>query len=114
MFQFAPRLRQEGFRMKVLPNLLVAGWALLVLGSLFLTYMMPPGADPAARAWDRIELFLTWQGVSIVIAVIALGLSLVRKDPRGSQLWWLGWGPIIGNAFIAAFVGLAVLSARLL
>jgi hypothetical protein len=100
--------------MKFLPNLLVAGWALLVLGSLFLTYMMPPGADPAARAWDRIELFLTWQGVSIVIAIIALGLSLVRKDPRGSQLWWLGWGPIIGNAFIAAFVGLAVLSAKLL
>jgi hypothetical protein len=100
--------------MKFLPNLLVAGWALFVLGSLFLTYMMPPGADPAARAWDRIELFLTWQGVSIVIAVIALGLSLVRKDPRGSQLWWLGWGPIIGNAFIAAFVGLAVLSAKLL
>jgi hypothetical protein len=114
MFQFAPRLRHEGIRMKVLPNLLVVGWALLVLGSLFLTYMMPPGADPAARAWDRIELFLTWQGVSIVIALIALGLSLVRKDPRGSQLWWLGWGPIIGNAFIAAFVGLAVLSARLL
>ena len=100
--------------MKLLPNLLVVGWALLVLGSLFLTYTMPPGADPATRAWDRIELFLTWQGVSIVIAAIAMGLSLLRKDPRGSQLWWLGWGPIIGNAFIAAFVGLAVLSARLL
>jgi hypothetical protein len=114
MFQFAPGLRHEGFRMKLLPNLLVVGWALLVLGSLFLTYTMPPGADPATRAWDRIELFLTWQGVSIVIAVLAMALSLLRRDPRGSQLWWLGWGPIIGNTFIAAFVGLAVLSARLL
>ena len=114
MFQFAPRLRHEGFRMKFLPNLLVVGWALLVLGSLFLTYLMPAGADPATRAWDRIELFLTWQGVSIVIAIIAAALSLVRKDPRGSQLWWFGWGPIIGNGFIAAFVGLAVLSARFL
>ena len=99
--------------MKFLPNLLVVGWALLVLGSLFLTYMMP-GADPATRAWDRIELFLTWQGVSIVVAVIAAALSLVRKDARGSQLWWFGWGPIIGNVFIAGFVGLAALSARLL
>jgi hypothetical protein len=114
MFQFAPPLRHEGLRMKFLPNILVIGWALLVLGSLFLTYMMPAGADPAARAWDRIELFVTWQGVSVVIAVIALALSLGRKDPRGSQLWWYGWGPIIGNAFIAAFVALAVLSARLL
>lgn len=100
--------------MKFLPNLLVLGWALLVLGSLFLTYMMPPGVDPAARAWDRIALFLGWQAISIVVAIIALGLSLVRRDPRGSQLWWFGWGPIIGNAFIAAFVGLAVLSARFL
>ena len=100
--------------MKFLPNLLVIGWALLVLGSLFLSYMMPAGADPAARAWERIELFITWQGVSIVIAILALGLSLARKDPRGSQLWWFGWGPIIGNAFIAAFVGLAVLSAQFL
>ena len=52
--------------------------------------------------------------VSITCAWIAMALSVLRKDPRGSQLWWLGWGPIIGNAFIAAFVGLAVLSARLL
>jgi hypothetical protein len=25
----------------------------------------------------------------------------------------MGWGPLIGNAFIAGFVGLAVLSAKL-
>jgi hypothetical protein len=114
MFQFAPGPRRGGLGMRFLPNLLVVGWALLVLGSLLLTYMMPPGVDPAARAWGRIELFLTWQAVSVIIAVIALALSLFRKDPRGSQLWWLGWGPIIGNAFIAAFVGLAVVSARFL
>jgi hypothetical protein len=100
--------------MKILPNLLVGCWALLVMGSLFLTYMMPAGPDPATRAWDRIELFLTWQGAAVVIALIALGLSIMRKDPRGSQSWWFGWGPIIGTAFIAAFVGLAVLSARFL
>ena len=100
--------------MKLLPNLLVVGWAILVAGSLFLTYTMPPGADPAARAWDRLELFLTWQALSLVIALIAMALSLVRRDSRGSQIWWFGWGPIIGNAFIAAFVGLAVLSARFL
>jgi hypothetical protein len=98
----------------LLPNLLVIGWAILVTGSLFLTYTMPAGLDPADRAWQRIEVFLTWQGISIVIALIALGLSLARKDQRGSQLWWYGWGPIIGNATIAAFVGVAVLSAQLL
>ena len=114
MFHFAPNLRHEGFRMKFLPNILVGGWALLVMGSLFLAYMMPAGADPAARAWDRIELFLTWQGTALVVALVAMGFSLARRDPRGSQLWWLGWGPLIGNAFIAAFVGLAVLSAQFL
>jgi hypothetical protein len=114
MFQFAPRLRHEGFRMKFLPNLLAIGWALLVLGSLFLSYMMPAGPDPAQRAWDRIELFLTWQGTALVVALIAMAFSIARKDPRGSQLWWFGWGPLVGNAFIAAFVGLAVLSAKLL
>lgn len=100
--------------MKFLPNILVVGWALLVMGSLFLTYMMPAGADPAGRAWERIELFLTWQGVALLLAFIAMGLSLARKDTRGSQLWWYGWGPLIGNAFIAAFVGLAVLTAQFL
>ena len=100
--------------MKLLPNLLVVGWAILVMGSLFLTYTMPAGMDPAARAWQRIEVFLTWQGISIVIALIALAFSIGRKDPRGSQLWWYGWGPIIGNAAIAAFVAVAVLSAQLL
>ena len=100
--------------MKFLPNLLVVGWALLVMGSLFLTYTMPASADPAERAWDRIEVFLTWQGTAFVIALIAMAFSLARKDERGSQLWWFGWGPIIGSAVIAGFVGLAVLSARLL
>jgi hypothetical protein len=100
--------------MKILPNILVAGWALLVMGSLFLTYMMPTGSDPATRAWERIEFFLTWQGTALVVALIAMGLSLARKDTRGSQLWWFGWGPVIGSAFIAAFVGLAVLTAQFL
>ena len=114
MFHFAPGPRHEGRSMKFLPNLLVIGWALLVLGSLFLSYMMPAGDDRAARAWDRIELFLTWQATALVVALVAMGLSLARKDTRGSQLWWYGWGPLIGSVFIAAFAGLAVLSARLL
>jgi hypothetical protein len=114
MFQFAPWVRHEGRFMRILPNILVGGWALLVMGSLFLTYTMPSGADPAQRAWDRIELFLTWQGTALVVALIAMGLSLARKDARGSQLWWFGWGPLIGSASVAAFVGLAVLTARLL
>lgn len=100
--------------MRFFATFLAGGWALLVMGSLFLTYMMPPGRDPATRAWDRIELFLTWQGTALVVALIAMGLSLARKDQRGSQLWWYGWGPLIGSAFIAAFVGLAVLSAQFL
>jgi len=99
--------------MRILPNILVVAWALLVLGSLFLTYTMPAGEDPAARAWQRIELFLTWQGTALVIALIAAGFSCIRRDRRGTQLWWMGWGPLIGNAFIAGFVGLAVLSAKL-
>ena len=99
--------------MRVLPNILAIAWALLVLGSLFLTYTMPGGDDPQARAWQRIELFLTWQGTAVVVALIAAGFSWARRDRRGSQLWWMGWGPLIGNAFIAGFVGLAVLTAKL-
>jgi len=99
--------------MRVLPNILVIAWALLILGSLFLTYTMPAGLDPAARAWQRIEVFLTWQGTALLVAVIAAVLSWRRGDKRGSQAWWMGWGPLIGNAFIAGFVGLAVLSAKL-
>ena len=114
MFQFAPRPRHEGRSMKMLPNLLVVGWALLVLGSLFLTYMMPAGTNRVERAWDRIELFLTWQAIALVIALLAMGLSIARRDPRGSQLWWYGWGPLIGSIFIAAFAGLAALSAQFL
>ena len=99
--------------MRILPNILVIAWALLVLGSLFLTYTMPAGVDPAARAWERIQLFLAWQGSAVVVALVAAGFSWVRRDPRGTQRWWMGWGPLIGNAFIAGFVGLAVLTAKL-
>ena len=99
--------------MRVLPNILAIAWALLVLGSLFLTYMMTGGTEPVARAWDRIETFLTWQGTALVVAAIAATFSRLRKDQRGTQLWWMGWGPLIGSAFIAAFVGLAVLSSKL-
>ncbi|MEO8758715.1 MAG: hypothetical protein ABI398_13305 [Devosia sp.] len=98
--------------MRILQNILAITWSLLILGSLFLTYMMPPGLDPAARAWDRIETFLTWQGTALVVALIAMGLAIARKEVRGSQGWWMGWGPLIGTGFIAAFVGLAVLSSR--
>jgi hypothetical protein len=99
--------------MRVLPHILAIAWALLVLGSLFLTYLMPAGLDRVARAWDRIEIFLTWQGTALVVALIAMGLAIARKEPRGTQGWWMGWGPLIGSVFIAAFVGLAALSAKL-
>ena len=100
--------------MRILPNILAIGWALLILGSLLLTYSMPAGMDPQERAWNRIEIFLTWQGTALVVALIAAGLSLARKDRRGSQTWWMGWGPLVGNIVIAIFVGLAVLTAKLL
>jgi hypothetical protein len=100
--------------MRLLPNFLAIAWALLVLGSLFLTYMMPEGTDRVARAWARIELFLKWQGAALLVALVAAALSWRRRDARGSQLWWMGFGPLIGTAVIAAFVGLAVLTAKLL
>ena len=59
--------------MRILPNILVIAWALLILGSLFLTYTMPAGLDPAARAWQRIEVFVAWQGTALLVAVIAAG-----------------------------------------
>ena len=99
--------------MRLLPNLLVVGWALLVLGSLFLSYTMPPGADPAARAWQRIDVFVSWQGAALLLALIAMALALAQREKRGSSGWWMGWGPLVGSGFIAAFVGLAVLSAKL-
>ena len=37
--------------MRVLPNILAVVWALLILGSLFLTYMMPVGTDPVTPFW---------------------------------------------------------------
>lgn len=100
--------------MKFLTNLLVWGWALLVLGSLLLTYAQPAAADPATRGWARIETFLTWQGTAFVIALIAAALAFGRKEQRGTQDWWMGYGPLIGSLFIAAFVGFAVLTAQFL
>ena len=100
--------------MKILTNVLVWGWALLVMGSLFLAYVQPMPDDPQARGWARIETFLTWQGTAFVIALIAAGLAFSRKEPRGTQGWWMGYGPLIGSLFIAAFVGFAVLSAQFL
>ncbi len=100
--------------MKALPNILVIAWSLLVLGSLFLTYTMPAGLDPQARAWERIELFLSWQGAALVVALVAVVFAWRTRQPRGSSGWWMGWGPLLGQVVIAVIVGLAVLSAKLL
>lgn len=100
--------------MKLLTNVLVGGWALLVMGSLFLTYMQPVSDDPAARGWARIETFLTWQGVAAFLALIAAGFAFSQRPARGTQEWWMGYGPLIGTLFIAGFVGFAVLSAQLI
>ena len=75
---------------------------------------MSPGLDPQARAWERIEVFLSWQGAALVIALIAAIFAWRTKQPRGSQGWWMGFGPLLGQAVIAGIVGLAVISAKLL
>jgi cell division protein FtsW (lipid II flippase) len=100
--------------MKVLTNLLVWGWALLVLGSLLLTYTLPVSDDPQTRGWARIETFLIWQGAAFVIALVAAALAFSRKERRGTQGWWMGYGPLVGSLFIAAFVGFAVFTAQFL
>ncbi len=100
--------------MRILPNLLALAWGLLVLGSLFLTYAGSAGSDPAARAAARITVFLLWQGTALLVALIAAGFSLKRHDTRGSRIWWMGWGPLFGSIVTAIFVGLAVLSSKLL
>lgn len=94
-------------------NVILVVWALLVFGSLIFAYAAPAGDTLAERAMNRIEIFLIWQGAALVLALVAAFFTWRAREPRGSQAWWTGFGPLIGNGFIAAFVLLAVLSTRL-
>ncbi len=100
--------------MRLLANLLAVGWALLVLAALFLAVGAPAGADPAQRAWLRIAQFLVWQGIALLVALLAAALGLRRHDPPFSRLWWMGWAPLFGSVVIGLFVAFAGLATHLL
>lgn len=100
--------------MKILPNIFAIAWAVLALAGLYLSLNPPGTLDPANRAAARIEIFAGFEIVALLTALLAAGVSLVRRDERGSRRWWIGWTPIFGSIVIGGFTALALLLYRLL
>ncbi len=100
--------------MKILPNLLAIAWALLALGGLYLSLYPPGTTGPATRAATRIEIFSLFEMAALLVALVAAGLSLRRRDVRGSRSWWIGWIPIFGSIVVGGFVALAIVLYRAL
>ncbi len=95
-----------------LQNVIVVVWALVMFGSLIVAFAAPSGSTAAEVARSRIEIFLTWQATALIVALASAFFAWRSRLPRGTTAWWMGFGPLIGNGFIAAFVLLAALSAK--
>jgi hypothetical protein len=100
--------------MKILPNLLAIGWAVLALAGLYLSAVPPGTTDPSLRVASRIEIFSLFEIAALFVALAAAALSLFRGVKYGGRSWWIGWTPLIGSAVIGAFVALALVIYRLL
>ncbi len=72
--------------------IILAAWTVAFLGA-FVAFWITPATDfGLAAGWNKVGVFMGWQGVAAVLAVLAAVVS--RSVPRGERLRWLGLVPM--------------------
>ena len=80
--------------------ILAVAWLSAVLGSFIAFGMTAPAGDGFVRGFNRITVFLQWQGAAFFLSVILACVFRVFGDRQDKRLWWLAHTPIfISGAF---------------
>lgn len=62
------------------------GWAVAFFGS-FVAFYLTPGRDFGLSAgWNRVTVFMGWQLVAVVLALVCMFLRWSTSDPRLKRL----------------------------
>ncbi len=73
-------------------RLVLLAWAVAFFGA-FLAFWLTPARDfGLSRGWNKIGVFMSWQGVAALLAVLAAIVS--RALPKGTALRRAGWLPL--------------------
>ena len=71
---------------------LCAAWTVAFLGA-FVAFFVTPASDfGLAAGWNKVGVFMGWQAVAAVLAILAGVAS--RAVPRGQRLRWIGLVPL--------------------
>lgn len=101
-------MKGPGDGVRLLLTVLMAGWAMAFAYSFWwLAEMVRPDSpfDWGADMMPAME-FLRWQGVALLLAIAAFGVSLAW--PRGMAVRGIGVLPLTLAALVAAGIGMFV------
>ena len=87
--------------------ILLAAWTVAFLGAFLAFYLTPASDFGLAAGWNKVGVFMGWQGVAAVLAILAAVAS--RAVPKGERLRWIGLVPVgFLILLVAGVVGLIV------
>ena len=92
---------------------LAVAWLAAVLGSFIAFFMTEPAGDGFVRGFNRITVFLQWQGAAFFIGLISGCLFRVFGDRREGWLWWLSHAPffVSGALWLLLILGFIAIVA---
>lgn len=85
--------------------MLVGLWAVLFLVSFGVAATLPAEGDGFTRGLNRVNAVLTWQGVALIVALVALFVGAQGETREGQ---WLARAPFLAQFALALIVALLV------
>ncbi|MGE0597283.1 MAG: hypothetical protein AB7P07_13045 [Hyphomonadaceae bacterium] len=85
--------------------MLVGLWAVLFAVSFIVAATLPPEGDGFTRGLNRVSAVLTWQGVALVVALVALFVGTSGETAKGQ---WIARAPFLVQFALALIVALGV------
>ena len=72
-----------------------AAWLSAILGSFIAFGLTEPTGDGFVRGFNRITVFLQWQGAAFFLGLISACIFRAFGDRRENRLWWLSHAPFL-------------------
>lgn len=87
--------------------LLVVVWALAFAGSFLHYQLAAPTGDGFTRGFNRIAIFLGWQAISFLLAIITMLVARREEEEMTTVLSVIGHVPmVVSGVLLIAFVAL--------